>query len=345
MEANFYNDPRIREWIHQITEKIFIVCLLTDVESNAEFQKGCQIVMKLTSVLKEIPEFLADGVKELLEQQLPDARVINNFPTFGVTLDRMLRETILKDTDTQNKKAFNGLTSSTENSKKISIDSHDGYTERPMEASHIECVTDSVIPTIATISIPDIEIEQTEVNAQALTDALALEEALAQAEAQAKADALALAEALAKAEAQVKADALALAEALAQAEAKFEAASEVKRIELAEPISSMNDYFIEQEHSPTQNPTQADLLKRVLYNIFPNGTVYWNKSLMGQTFLAQVEDILICLHDPELPCNPSMFNKDGWKVLVCSNEDLMFPRRLERGIRQILRSGKISATE
>ncbi len=121
---------------------------------------------------------------------------------------------------------------------------------------------------------------------------------------------------------------MAFAEALAQVDTKFEAITKTELYELAKPMSSTNDY----------------LLKHVLRNIFPKGTVYWNKSLMGQSFLAQVEDILICLHDPEHPCNLKKFNKDGWKVLVCSYEDLTYPRRLERGIRQIQRSGKMSAT-
>ena len=78
--------PGLREWIDQITEKVFTVCLLTGVDSDAEFQNGSQIVMKITSLLQGISsfpsEYLEDGVKQLLEQQLPDARVINNFPTF-----------------------------------------------------------------------------------------------------------------------------------------------------------------------------------------------------------------------------------------------------------------------
>ena len=90
----------------------------------------------------------------------------------------------------------------------------------------------------------------------------------------------------------------------------------------------------------TQVPKQADSLKRVLNNIFPNGLVNWNMNLMGQTFLAQVENILICLWDLEHPCLIEEFTKEGWKVYMCSTEDLTFPRRLERGIRQILRSGK-----
>ena len=404
MDAHFHNDPRIREWINQIVEKIFTVCLLTGVDSDAEFQKGCQIVIKLTSLLQEIPtlpsEFLADGVKQLLEQRLPDARVINSFPAFQATMDRMLREGLLKVTDTQKKEAFNGLASYTESTKEISLEPHDSYTERPKEVSHLEFVTHSVIPALTTVNIPYPDIQQTKAAALSLADALAradaqakadalslaevlaqvdaltqaekqakvdalvLAEALTQAETQAKADALALADALAQADAQAKADALSLtdalakvdaltqaekqakadaltfAEALAQADAKFEAVTVLEPDALIKVPALVTSVHSKpsQVFRPSQDPKQANVLKRVLSNIFPKGTVYWNKSLMGQTFLAQVEDILICVHDPEHPCNLKKYNKDGWKVLVCSTEDLTFPRRLERGIRQIQRS-------
>jgi len=73
-------------------ENILTVCLLNGVDSDAEFQKGCQNVMKLISLLKENPklpsEFLMNGVRKLLEQQLPDARVIDSLPTFQSTMDR-----------------------------------------------------------------------------------------------------------------------------------------------------------------------------------------------------------------------------------------------------------------
>ena len=387
METYFHNDPRIRKWINQIIERIFTVCILTGVDSDEEFEKGCQIVMKLASLLQDIEnfpsEFLADGVKQLLEQQLPDSRVINNFPTFQVIMDRMLHEGILKVTDYQKKEAFN-IISATVNTKDINIEPHDSYTESPIEVSCIEGVTDSVLPDFTTLTIPYSDIQLAQAEAQAKADAQALAEALAQAEAQAKADAQALAEALAqvnsltKAGMKAKADALAFADALAQVETKLEAITKIERDELAKPMSSTNDYFIEHlrkanstfsgnELQPVELikvstlftsinskisqllsaflvPQQADFLEQVLSNIFPKGTVHWNKSLMGHKFLAQAEDILICLYDPEHPCDLNKFNKVGWKVLICNNEDLTFPRRLERQIRQIQRSGKMSAT-
>ena len=84
----------------------------------------------------------------------------------------------------------------------------------------------------------------------------------------------------------------------------------------------------------------VDHLENVLSSMFPNVPVYWKPSLMGQTFLAQVEDILIWHYKPEYPCDIENFNKEGWKVYECSSEDLMFPRRLERGIRQLKRLRK-----
>ncbi|SHI22373.1 hypothetical protein SAMN02746098_03214, partial [Desulfosporosinus lacus DSM 15449] len=203
METYFYDDPRIRKWINQIIERIFTVCILTGVGSDEEFQKGCQIVMKLTTLLQDIPsfpsEFLTDGVKQLIEQQLPDSRVINNFPKFQVTMDRMLHEGILKVTDSQKKEAFNSILT-TVNTKDINMKFHDSYTEGLVEVSCIEGVTNSVLPGLATLPISYSDVHHTKAEAQAKADVKALEEALAQAEAQAKADDQAHKESLAQAE-------------------------------------------------------------------------------------------------------------------------------------------------
>ena len=435
METYFHNDPRIRKWINQIIERIFTVCILTGVDSDEEFQKGCQIVMKLTALLKEIPtlpsEFLVDGIKQLMEQQLPDALVINNFPQFQVIMERMLNEGILKATDSvlpdltptiiksdiQNAqaeaqakadvKALEEALAQAEVQAKADVkaleealaqaEAQAKADVKALEEAHAQAEAQAKADVKALeeahaqaevqakADVKALEEALAQAEAQAKADVKALEKALAQAEVQAKADAQALAEALAqvnsltKARMQVNADALAFADALTQVDTKLEAITKSERYELAKPMSSTNDYFLEhvrkanntfdagnelqpvelvkvpdlftsintkisQLFSTSLVPQQADLLRRVLCNFYPNSTVYWNKSLMGQTFLAQVEDLLICLHDPEYPCDLKKYSKDGWKVLVCSNEDLTFPRRLERRIRQIQRSGTISAT-
>ncbi|MFZ3131478.1 MAG: hypothetical protein WA125_10360 [Desulfosporosinus sp.] len=251
LEAYFHSDPRIKEWADQFTEKIFTVCLLTGVDSEVEFQKGCQIVTKITQLLQGISifpsEYLEDGLKQLLEQQLPDSRVINNFPTFQDTMNRMLREGMMSAIKTQNEENMKPPAISNKNTPENTREEPNANTKR---------------------------------SANLLNDEFVAEE-----------------------------------------------------VEVIKPYGIIRK---------SQVPEQADRLKHVLSNIFPNVSVNWNLNLMGQTFLAQVEDILICLSNPEQPCPVENYNREGWKVYVCSSYDLMFPRRLERGIRQIQRLGKQS---
>lgn len=184
LEPYFHSDPRIDEWVDQITQKIFTVCLLTGVDSEVEFQRGCQIVMKVTDLLQGISifplEYLEKGLKQLLELQLPDARVINNFPTFQDTMNKMLHEGMMRSIDAQNNENIT-LASSEKNTP-------DFIREEDTKQDGRENIAD-----------------------------------------------------------------------------------------------------------------QANRLKHVLGNIFPNVSVCWNLNLSGQTFLAKVEDMLICLHNPEKP--------------------------------------------
>ena len=297
MEAYFHSDPRIQEWVDQITEKIFTVCLLTGADSEVEFQKGCQIVTKLSNLLQGIsifpPEYLEDGLKQLVEQQLPDSRVINNFPTFQETMNKMLQEGMTRAIDLQSKENLKTLATSIEYNPEISSaeaseDTREDARENTNEKAKALCdettgssvnglneefFTERAIPALASVNIPSRNLW----------------------------------------------------------EADTEIASSLV------PSLPTKPYGIIRK---TQVPEQADRLKQVLSNIFPNVTVSWNLTLMGQTFLAQVEDILICLDNPEQPCPVKTLNKEGWKVYVTSANDLMFPRRLERAIRHLKRLGK-----
>ncbi len=440
MDAYYLNNPRIQEWINQIMEHIFTSCILTGVDSEAEFQKGCELVIKLTSLLHEIPtipsEFLADGIKQLLEQQLPDARVITSLPAFQPTMDRMLHEGLLKVTATPIKVeesnlelvADSGIPALTtaelqaqanvfaltealaqadkqakadalalaealaqadKQAKADAIALAETYAQVNWLTQAVKQAKADAIPLAEALAQAEMKAKSnalalsetlaqitalTQTEAQAKADALALSEVLAQVDAQAKADTQALADAyaqvdtltkaltqanshavtlthsLAQADAQAKADALVLAELQAQAEKRAEAdaltqaekQAKIEALMLAEVQAQADaqaiDEFLTQAELQAK-ARQENLLKSFLSNAFPNGTVQWNKDLMGQTFLAQVEDILICLDNPEHPCNQKKYKKDGWKVLVCSKDDLTFPRRLERGIRQLQRSG------
>lgn len=276
MEAYFHSDPRLQEWINQITEKIFAVCLLTEVDSAEEFHRGSEIVTEVANLLQGISmfpsEYLEDGLRQLLEQQLPDSRVISNFPTFYETMNLMIRAGIIKETDNQinqNKDSLKALSSFDQNTQE---DIKEG----------LEDVDDPKEKTGSSVNTP--------------SDELASEIVIA-------------------------------------------ALASVKT--LTPPIIPIpiptKPYGIVRK---TQVPEQAGRLHHVLNIIFPNASICWNLHLMGQTFLAEVEDILICLQNLEQPCPVENLNKEGWKVYVCSLDDLMFPRRLERGIRHVQRFGK-----
>lgn len=269
MEAYFHSDPRIQEWVDQITEKIFTVCLLTGADSEVEFQKGCQIVKKLSHLLQGIsifpPDYLEDGLKQLVEQQLPDSRVINNFPTFQETMNKMLQEGMTRAIDLQSKENLIPLATAIEYYPENSSPETSEGTE--------EFVTELAIPALASVNLPSLNLRK----------------------------------------------------------ANTELASS-----LVTSIPAKSYGIIRK----TQAPEHTERLKQVLNNIFPNVTVSWNLTLMGQTFLAQVGDILICLDNPEQPCPVKNLNKEGWKVFLISANDLMFPRRLEREIRHLKRLGK-----
>jgi len=288
LEGYFHNDPRIEEWLDQITEKIFTVCLLSGVDSDVEFQRGSQIVTKVTHLLQGIStypsEYLEDGLKQLLEQHLPDSRVINNFPTFQGTMNKMLHEGMTRVINTQEKENLIGQDSSinntAENTKEdAKKDTKENYIalcdeNTGIQVSRIndEFVTEQIITALTSIS-------------STIT----------------------------------------------------EDSSIVIASPLVSPSIPTKPYGMIRK---TQIPQQADRLKYVLYNLFPNTSIYWNLDLMGHSFLAQVEDILICLHNPEQPYDVEALSKEGWKVYECSSNDLIFPRRLERGIRQIMRLRK-----
>jgi hypothetical protein len=199
LETYIYNDPCIRELINQILESIITACLLLEVDSDAKFQKGCQIIINLTTLLQEITtlqsEYLAERVQQILKQPLPDVHAVNS------------------------------MAADKKSTQEVNLETPDSYPEKPK--NDLDFIADS---------------------------------------------------------------------------------------------------------------KQAHLLRRTLSKFFPESTIYWYKSLIDQTFLVQAKDILICIHDSKRPCDLQKYNRDGWKVLVCSTQDLNFPRRMEREIRQLLRT-------
>lgn len=307
MEAYFHSDPRIEEWVDQITEKLFAVCLLTGADSEAEYQSGCEIVAKVTHLLQGISifpsEYLEDGLKQILEQQLPDSRVVNNFPTFQDTMTRMLRQGMMQAIDIQNKENLPFIASAEITTNDITEDTVEDQTVQRVEESgnSVNILDDEILTERVMTTLSSIKSTTSITTTNLLDRGVGLQ-------------------------------ALGLVELITtnNDEPLMVTVSTV-------PSTLTKPYGIIRK---SEVPERAVRLKHVLNNMFPKVSICWNLNLMGHIFLAQVEDILIYLHNTEQTCQVEPLKLEGWKVYVCNSNDLMFPRRLERGIRQIQRLRK-----
>ncbi|KTE91076.1 hypothetical protein AT727_05600 [Desulfitobacterium hafniense] len=94
LEAFFKEDQEIREWIDLFVEKLLTVNLLSGNEADGEFHQGRQAIEKIASSFQEMldlpKEVLMDGIRQLVEQRLPDHRVIENFPDFYRLMNDMI---------------------------------------------------------------------------------------------------------------------------------------------------------------------------------------------------------------------------------------------------------------
>lgn len=252
MQTYYHGNPKIEEWTKQIIEQILTVCLLSGVDSDAEYQKGCQLIAKIAGLLQDfspIPaEYLADGLKQIIEQKLPDLRLLSNFPTFQDTMDKMIKEGMLN--------------------------------------------------AMADIEIVPVQLEDLKVQ-PALAPIYDVND---------------------------KADRLA-----------DSANQELK--ELAEQRSGGECSEGETNTLP-QAQTHKEYFKKLLPYLFPKETIQWDVRLLGETFLAQVNDVLMYCTNSDQSLKEEAYIKDGWKIMTVREDELAYPRRLERELKNLMRKGK-----
>lgn len=261
METYYHSDPKIEVWAKQITEKLLTASLLSGADSDFEYQKGCQLVAKLTALLQrpsEIPaEYLADGIKQIIEQQLPDSRVTSNISMFQDIMTRMIYEGMVR-------------------------------------------------------AIGAAEIKPEEIEAFQSQPALAV---------------------------------------VYQGKGMDKPVNPVNLVNLRNsgnlgnldnPVNSANDPIAEsdEQEQVSEVQLQKERLKKLLIYLFPKETIQWDLRLHEETFLAQVKDILIYCGNLDQAFKEEIYTKDGWKIMMVGEEELAFPRRLQRNIKNLLRSGK-----
>lgn len=95
METYFKENTDVQAWVDLLIEKIFTVCLLNGSDADSEFSRGRQAANRIAGILQGLSDFpedtLKEGIRQLVEQRLPDPRVIDNFPQFYRLMEDMIK--------------------------------------------------------------------------------------------------------------------------------------------------------------------------------------------------------------------------------------------------------------
>ncbi len=94
MQTFFKENPEINQWVDLLIEKLLTVNILSGNDADSEFHEGRLLVEKIAKSFQEIidlpQEALVDGIKQLVEQKLPDHRVVENFPEFHFSMQKII---------------------------------------------------------------------------------------------------------------------------------------------------------------------------------------------------------------------------------------------------------------
>lgn len=297
METFFKGDSDVREWVDILIEKLFTVSLLSGPEADSEFYRGRQAAEKISSILQSITNLsedtLKEGIRQLIEQRLPDTRVIENFPQFYSLMEEMINTKPLITEEERNKdvaiKVFGIINPSVHqlpptffNDSSISPVQGLGEDRRPEQ------------------EIKE-KIEQIEQNTGDIESILGedLEQAVRE-------------------------------------DLELGSAREKEQI-----LPTLN------EEIPTQNkrepidqiPSGAEQLVKVLKQFFTDDQLLWNNKIDDHLIFAQIKNLAVLVSNNSLEIEDikKRLEKQGLNVLICHEDDLAYPRRLERFVRQTLR--------
>ncbi len=357
MEAE---NPRIQELIDLIVEKLFTTSLLVGKDADAEFAKGIQAVEKAAQVLLSVSldtEYLAEGLTQLVEQRLPDRRVIENFPNFPWLMQQMILE------GTQVLQARPAQASESEEKEPMAVQASARVLlvggRIPVLASEVPDGRIALRPhmrsgqtsSLDDLALPDPLVKKTlstlTADVSGLVSGTGEEHGDMPREvgegAQGKVAEKPIEEPSEKVAA--KSGNTAAQNVSENPSEKLtekltdKATDKLSKNKTEMPVVRMPSRSGEkQEHLPRGvsrpggMPPEATRLSYVFKKEFPKSSVRWDFVLAGHRFLAQVEDVLIYVLSEEKP-PVSKLETEGWHIVVCTPDDLAFPRRMERFIR------------
>lgn len=400
MEAFFRNDQEVQEWIDLFIEKLFTVSLLSGTDADSEFCQGRQAVEKITLFFQEMvdlpEEAVMDGIRQLVEQRLPDSRVIENFPNFY----QLMNEMILSGLPSPIALPAMKTTSRTNSSPLLTNPSSPEVCTTPSPSSKIvlsqgwtpiSSTQDFTIPVslqqqlLNPLNTQDKDLQELELQISTLagqkTKNEGIQESIVYLEP--NSDTFPILEM----DTRFHQDSAPQAEVLTHSNPKPKTRvespppqrdpfrfnpSKAKADRVIIPPSTLplnirslaKSISFETDNPSTdlsqdvenaslrisrvvrsgQIPKNGERLAQVLKQVFPNSQIRWNLAIGKNTFYAQVDKVLIYIQETAnlqevdyIQHLKTEMRKQGWSVYICQKEDLSFPRRMERGLRLILR--------
>lgn len=292
METFYKENSDVQEWVDILIEKLFTVSLLSGPEADSEFYRGRQAAEKISGILQSITNLpedtLKEGIRQLIEQRLPDTRVIENFPQFYRLMEEMI------------------------NTKPLSIEERNEDVHQ-LPSAFFNDSSIFPVPGLGQDRKPEQEIEEN-----------------------------------------IELENIELIEATEQNTGDIESILEedleqVVREDLEPGSAQEKEQILPilKEEIPTQNkrepvnpiPSGAEQLVKVLKQFFPDDQLLWNKKIDDYLIFAQIKNlaVLISNNSSESEKIKKRLEKQGLNVLICHEDDLAYPRRLERFVRQTLR--------
>ncbi|NMA68281.1 MAG: hypothetical protein GX958_02545 [Desulfitobacterium sp.] len=94
MQTFFKENPEINQWVDLLVEKLITINILNGKDADSEFHESRLLVENIAKAFQEIlhlpQEALIDGIQQLVEQKLPDQRVVENFPDFFLFMHKVI---------------------------------------------------------------------------------------------------------------------------------------------------------------------------------------------------------------------------------------------------------------
>jgi hypothetical protein len=362
METYFRENTDIQEWVDLLIEKLFTVCLLSGSDADSEFFRGKQAAEKISSILQSLtalPEdALLGGIRQLVEQRLPDPRVIDNFPQFYSLMEDMIQSGIPKvDASVSYAQIPSSRSSSEIASSKIKLSQGPEITENFTQvyipevqvSNNGESVVTSVFAPITALSKENLASE-IEIFTEKLEPVIVKSEVNFENEVPPKD--CSVAEVILP-EPEITETPTAMEHEYDQGHSgEHESDQEQKQeLELNQGQERKFEPVFEHESEPVPDfeikheniieiPVEGEQLSRVLKLLYPEKQPLWNIKINQFTIFAQIDNLVFLIFkedSTEAEEAQKELEKQGLAVTICQQEDLAYPRRLERYIRETLR--------